>query len=194
MPQLQSPPPRRKPDAGPTPETASLPAPEPVTDAARGRSAQSTTRRELRPDRIRQGEIASPPSDLKASSIADAVRLLRWGKSWHELADLIGRMAERPSAAGVVRSCGRHKTEIEEKATVSAGRPARTAPSARRQFLRAGWRGLRAAQHFGAARFAGLQLSSDLGAARLEQPSIAAAYCPVVSFHALLRRGDFFRR
>ena len=32
--------------------------------------------------------------------IADAVRLLGWGKQWHELADMIARLAERPAPVG----------------------------------------------------------------------------------------------
>jgi hypothetical protein len=45
------------------------------------------------------------------------VRLLKWGKSWHELADLIARIAERPSAAEIRKVLRAKKTEIEEKAS-----------------------------------------------------------------------------
>lgn len=47
--------------------------------------------------------------------VADAVRLLKWGKQWHELADTIARIAERPPATEirkVLRTC---KAEIESK-------------------------------------------------------------------------------
>jgi hypothetical protein len=57
-------------------------------------------------------------SDLKGKIIADAVRLLKWGKSWHELADLIERIADRPSAAEIRKLLRAHKSEIESKAGV----------------------------------------------------------------------------
>jgi hypothetical protein len=54
--------------------------------------------------------------DLKIKIIADAVRLLKWGKPWHELAELIGRIAERPPVAEIRKVLRTHKTEIETKA------------------------------------------------------------------------------
>jgi hypothetical protein len=64
----------------------------------------------------------SPPAktaltpDLKGKIIADAIRLLKWGKPWHELAELIARIADRPSAAEIRKVLRSHKAEIEEKA------------------------------------------------------------------------------
>jgi hypothetical protein len=55
-------------------------------------------------------------SELKGKIIADAIRLLKWGKSWHELAELIARIADRPSAAEIRKVLRTHKAEIEEKA------------------------------------------------------------------------------
>lgn len=45
--------------------------------------------------------------------VADAVRLLKWGREWHELTELIARMAERPAAAEVRRILRTHKSRIE---------------------------------------------------------------------------------
>ncbi len=45
--------------------------------------------------------------------IADAVRLLKWGKEWHELTELITRMAERPGPAEIRRILRTHKSAIE---------------------------------------------------------------------------------
>jgi hypothetical protein len=56
------------------------------------------------------------PLDLKGKIIADAVRLLKWGKPWHELAELIARIAERPSAAEIRKVLRAHKAEIEKAA------------------------------------------------------------------------------
>jgi hypothetical protein len=56
------------------------------------------------------------PLDMKGKIIADAIRLLKWGKSWHELADLIGRIAERPPVPDIRKVLRTHKAEIESKA------------------------------------------------------------------------------
>jgi hypothetical protein len=48
--------------------------------------------------------------------IADAVRLLRWGRKWFELADLIARMADRPPLPEVRRILKDNKTAIDKKA------------------------------------------------------------------------------
>ena len=71
-----------------------------------------------------QARPAQPPksaggADLKAKIIADAIRLLKWGKPWHELAELIARIADRPSAAEIRKVLRSHKAEIEEKAAAS---------------------------------------------------------------------------
>jgi hypothetical protein len=48
--------------------------------------------------------------------IADAARLVQWGRKWYELAELIARMADRPSLAEVRRILKENKTAIEKKA------------------------------------------------------------------------------
>jgi hypothetical protein len=57
--------------------------------------------------------------DLKGKIIADAVRLLKWGKPWHELAELIERIADRPSVAEIRKVLRAHKGEIESRAGIS---------------------------------------------------------------------------
>jgi hypothetical protein len=59
---------------------------------------------------------ATASGDLRVKIIADAVRLMKWGKSWHELADLIARIADRPSAAEIRKVLRANRIEIEEKA------------------------------------------------------------------------------
>lgn len=53
---------------------------------------------------------------VQTKIVADAVRLLKWGKQWHELADLIARIAERPPAAEIRKVLRQHKAEIMDKA------------------------------------------------------------------------------
>jgi hypothetical protein len=59
---------------------------------------------------------SAPSADVRGKIIADAIRLLKWGKSWHELAELIERIAERPPAAEIRKVLRAHRSEIEEKA------------------------------------------------------------------------------
>jgi hypothetical protein len=59
-------------------------------------------------------------ADMKSKIIADAIRLTKWGKSWHELAETIERIAERPPAADIRRVLRAHKAEIESKAAKTA--------------------------------------------------------------------------
>jgi hypothetical protein len=49
--------------------------------------------------------------------IADAVRLLGWGKQWHELADMISRLAERPSPSEIRRILRTYRDQIDAVAT-----------------------------------------------------------------------------
>jgi hypothetical protein len=55
-------------------------------------------------------------ADVRVKIIADAIRLLKWGKSWHELAELIERIADRPSAGEIRKVLRANRSEIEEKA------------------------------------------------------------------------------
>jgi hypothetical protein len=59
---------------------------------------------------------ATLTNDLKGKIIGDAVRLLKWGKPWHELAELIARIADRPPAAEIRKILRSHRSEIEKAA------------------------------------------------------------------------------
>jgi hypothetical protein len=41
---------------------------------------------------------------------------MKWGKPWHELAELIARIADRPSVPEIRKVLRTHKTEIETQA------------------------------------------------------------------------------
>jgi len=63
-------------------------------------------------------KVAKAPPDnaqLNEVVVADAVRLLRWGRQWHEIAELISRMAERPGIAEVRKILRSHKPAIEQQ-------------------------------------------------------------------------------
>lgn len=95
------------------------PAPAPAP-ASRKESAKpiSPTRKAAAPAQA-SGKAAPPsvpaPGDTKAKIIADAIRLLKWGKPWHELAELIGRIADRPAVPEIRKVLRAHKAEIESK-------------------------------------------------------------------------------
>ncbi len=61
--------------------------------------------------------IKAQPADGQQDEvvIADAVRLLKWGRQWHEIAELIARMAERPSIGEVRKILRSHKPAIEQQ-------------------------------------------------------------------------------
>jgi len=49
--------------------------------------------------------------------IVDAVRLIQWGRKWHELGELISRLADRPTVGEVRRILRTHRARIEATAT-----------------------------------------------------------------------------
>lgn len=102
-----------------TREMARPPAREPSRHAAAQKveARKGATRREHK--------TATPATKAKAESraspereqavVADAVRLLGWGRKWHELADLISRMADRPAISEVRRILRDHKIAIDRE-------------------------------------------------------------------------------
>jgi hypothetical protein len=57
------------------------------------------------------------PSDAaRAQVVADAARLVQWGRKWYELPELIARMADRPSLPEVRRILKENKLAIDQKA------------------------------------------------------------------------------
>jgi 2,4-dienoyl-CoA reductase-like NADH-dependent reductase (Old Yellow Enzyme family) len=63
-----------------------------------------------------------PPAQLTTAEeareqvVADAARLVHWGRKWYELPELIARMAGRPPLAEVRRILKENKSAIDEKA------------------------------------------------------------------------------
>jgi hypothetical protein len=91
--------PRAKPDARKAPRRESKPKTEPRTHHERPGPARESAGR-----------------DITATVVADAVRLIVWGRKWHELVELIGRFAGRPSAAEIRRILKDNRTSIEKAA------------------------------------------------------------------------------
>jgi hypothetical protein len=60
-------------------------------------------------------ERAGPTDAAKEQVIADAARLVQWGRKWFELPELIARMADRPALQDVRRILKENKVAIEKK-------------------------------------------------------------------------------
>jgi hypothetical protein len=84
-------------------------------------------RKERPPPRERTAPRAPPRKSTRAAQsmttdqsreqvVADAARLVHWGRRWYELPELIARMAGRPPLAEVRRILKENKSAIDEKA------------------------------------------------------------------------------
>jgi hypothetical protein len=58
----------------------------------------------------------SVPDEARDQVIDDAARLMKWGRKWYEVAELIARMADRPALADVRRIIKDNKAAIEKMA------------------------------------------------------------------------------
>jgi hypothetical protein len=65
---------------------------------------------------IGSADSAAARDGAREQVIADAARLVQWGRKWFELAELIARMADRPPLPEVRRILKDNKTAIEQKA------------------------------------------------------------------------------
>ena len=74
---------------------------------------------------VRQAAAKAEPSpkqvsaDLKSKMTADAVRLLKWGKPWHELTERGGRVADRRAVPEIRKFLRANKADIESRAAKS---------------------------------------------------------------------------
>ena len=92
--------------------------PPPVSTAHVARTERRREAPRRRPSAKQPARIA-PARDGDAAReqvIADAARLVQWGRKWYELAELIARMADRPPLPEVRRILKDNKTAIEKKA------------------------------------------------------------------------------
>lgn len=93
------------------------PRPPPATRAARAATSPSRRQAAPPPRSAPADEATADMSDkAKATVIADAVRLVSWGREWPQLASLIARLADRPPEAEVWKILRKHRAEIEARA------------------------------------------------------------------------------
>lgn len=108
--------PRLKPAA-----SAARPAAAPARAASAATPRAETAKPAPRPAPAKNAARTEPAgkplaADIKSKMTADAVRLLKWGKPWHELAELIGRIADRPPVPEIRKFLRAHKADIEARA------------------------------------------------------------------------------
>ena len=109
--------PRSAPAARPVAPPRPVSPPRPAA-ASRPAVAAPPSRREVRRDPQRPATVKPKKASATISQaehvvIADAVRLLGWGREWHELTDMITRLAERPPAAEIRRILKTYHNHIE---------------------------------------------------------------------------------
>ena len=82
--------------------------PAPATPAAAARR-----RDPARPATVKPRKLPAGITQMEHVVIADAVRLLGWGKQWHELAEMISRLAERPAPSEIRRILRTFRDQID---------------------------------------------------------------------------------
>jgi hypothetical protein len=95
-------------------QRAGVPLKEPAAPAAPKRE---TRRDGTRPATVKPKKAPSSVTQSEHVVIADAVRLLGWGKQWHELAEMIARLSERPSPSEIRRILRTYRDQIDAVAT-----------------------------------------------------------------------------
>lgn len=88
-----------------------------TAETTRQMPALAKRREPARPATVKPRKAPSNITQAEHVVIADAVRLLGWGKQWHELADMIGRLAERPTPSEIRRILRTYRDQIDAVAT-----------------------------------------------------------------------------
>ena len=91
-----------------------MPLKEPPAPAAPKREAR---REPARPAIVKPKKAPPTVTQTEHVVIADAVRLLGWGKQWHELAEMIARLSERPSPSEIRRILRTYRDQIDAVVT-----------------------------------------------------------------------------
>ena len=85
----------------------------PPAEKSTSATTQNRRRDPSRPATIKPKKLPSGISQMEHVVIADAVRLLGWGKQWHELAEMIARLAERPAPSEIRRILRTYRDQID---------------------------------------------------------------------------------
>jgi hypothetical protein len=102
-----------------TERRAAMPAAKPAAKSASkppARPARPSGKPTLKITAAAASERDGLADAARAQVIADAARLVQWGRKWYELPELIARMADRPSLPDVRRILKENKSAIDSKA------------------------------------------------------------------------------
>jgi hypothetical protein len=84
-------------------------------------AAPAAPKRETKRETTRPATVKSKKSATITQAehvvIADAVRLLGWGRQWHELAEMIARLSERPAPSEIRRVLRTYREHIDAVVT-----------------------------------------------------------------------------
>jgi len=94
-------------------QRAGVPLKAPTEAAAKKEVRRDT----VRPATIKPKKVPTNVTQTEHVVIADAVRLLGWGRQWHELAEMISRLAERPAPSEIRRILRTYRAQIDAVAT-----------------------------------------------------------------------------
>ena len=108
----------RKAAAAPKP-AARLPGRQPARPAAAAKPAPAARSAGRAGAKAAHGDPANPSESAREQVIADAARLVQWGRKWYELPELIARMADRPPLPEVRRILKENKSAIDARAGAS---------------------------------------------------------------------------
>lgn len=101
--------------------TRQMPRPPPGPRIATPRKeeapAPAVRRRDVARPAVRPKKPPSTVTQMEHVVIADAVRLLGWGRQWHELAEMIARLAERPAPSEIRRILRTYRDQIDAVAS-----------------------------------------------------------------------------
>jgi hypothetical protein len=98
---------------------AAKPAAAATAKGAAVPAANQTAASAASPGAARSGSTydkSGPSEAAREQVIADATRLVQWGRKWYELAELIASMADRPHVTDVRRILKDNKAVIDKKA------------------------------------------------------------------------------
>jgi hypothetical protein len=100
--------------ADPQNEQVGMLPPLAEADAPTLRAVAPEPKRSVRPPR-------APPLNPETQQVLDdAVRLIQWGRKWHELGELISRLSDRPTVGEVRRILRTHRARIETTAAAAS--------------------------------------------------------------------------
>jgi hypothetical protein len=101
-------------DRMPEAQRAAVPLKEPAPIVVPKREAR---REPVRPAAVKPKRPPASVTQTEHVVIADAVRLLGWGRQWHELAEMIARLSERPSPSEIRRILRTYREQIDAVVT-----------------------------------------------------------------------------